>query len=117
MAGEVAAPASARRRMELLVPAHDGTPLAVSVWLPEAAQHAPVAAFVRLTRYPPGPIDDAQDDALRGSGFAVVVARERGTGGSGGERQLPWSPAIDEDAGAVIDWIEPTLVERPGRGV
>lgn len=87
------------------VNARDGTRLAVSIVLPDAAQSRALPTFVRMTRYPRGPIDAAQDAALSEAGFAVIVVDERGTGGSGGERLLPWSPAVDGDADDVIRWI------------
>ncbi len=99
---------------------HDGTKLAVTLHLPEAARHGRVPTILRQTRYFRGvrlqptaarfgtdPFDDyaAMRPRFLEAGFAWVDLDVRGSGASFGHRICPWSPDEVEDAVRLVDWI------------
>jgi putative CocE/NonD family hydrolase len=87
------------------VRARDGTPLAVSYSLPQAASTGRVPTFLRISRYPVGPAETGQAGILTGNGFAVVTLDDRGTGASRGRWRLPWTPTEVADSADVVRWI------------
>jgi len=122
--GEEKTPAGARRNTALYIKMRDGVQIAADVWLPrdyESGQRLPV--LLRTTRYgrdgqfswafrllvalkqtdPHGP-GDAQTDYLNGRHFIVVVADARGTGASGGHREIEFSREEVSDLGELADW-------------
>lgn len=99
---------------------HDGTRLAVTLHLPEAARDRRVPAILRQTRYFRGvrlqstaarlssdPFDDyaALRPRFLAAGMAWVDVDVRGSGASFGHRICPWSPDEVEDAVQLVDWI------------
>ncbi|HKS47476.1 MAG TPA: CocE/NonD family hydrolase [Amycolatopsis sp.] len=92
---------------DILVPGHDGTPLAANVWRPDVPEPAPVL----LARSPYGKddlnvlVDDisANVHALVEAGYAVVYQSCRGTFRSEGT----FTPHVDEaaDGAAAVAWL------------
>ncbi|HWZ97705.1 MAG TPA: CocE/NonD family hydrolase [Candidatus Dormibacteraeota bacterium] len=122
--GEEKTPAGVRRNSSLYVKMRDGVQIAADVWLPQdyqSGQRLPV--LLRTTRYgrdgqfgwafrllvalketdPHGP-GDAQTDYLNGRNFIVVVADARGTGASGGHREIEFSREEVSDLGELANW-------------
>jgi len=127
--GERRTPSGLRRNQALYVTTHDGTRIAVDVWLPEDYQGGRIPAILRATRYgrakriqPLGrllwKLGYLKDEginrsfgptlgvpALNRHGYAVVVADGRGSGASFGSRRAECAPEEIEDYGEVLDWI------------
>jgi uncharacterized protein len=124
LAGEEKTPAGVRRNTSLYIKMRDGVPIASDVWLPrdyQSGQRVPV--LLRTTRYgrdgqfgwgfrlfvalkqsdPHGP-GDVQTDYLNGRHFIVVVADARGTGASGGHREIEFSREEISDLGEFATW-------------
>jgi putative CocE/NonD family hydrolase len=124
LAGEEKTPAGARRNTSLYIKMRDGVPIAADIWLPrdyQSGQRLPV--LLRTTRYgrdgqfgwgfrlfvalkqtdPHGP-GDVQTDYLNGRHFVVVVADARGTGASGGHREIEFSREEISDLGELATW-------------
>lgn len=111
-------------RRHFYFPSHDGTELAVTLHLPDAAYHRRVPTILRQTRYFRGvrlaptaarlgadPFDDYALIRPRflDAGIAWVDLDVRGSGASFGHRICPWSPDEVDDAVRLVDWI----VEQP----
>ncbi|MFM1886276.1 MAG: hypothetical protein RL026_1433 [Pseudomonadota bacterium] len=104
-------------RSAAYVPMADGTQLAVTVYLPAAAQ--PGQRFPLLLWYLPGhreSIDPAtgrlipawDDEDLRyftAHGYALAAAEMRGSGASTGYRELDRGPQIGRDGRELVDWL------------
>jgi uncharacterized protein len=91
----------------------DGVRIAVTCWVPASAEHTPVPAVVRATRYwrnrvpAAGVFDPAGGEAgaFTHAGFALVLVDVRGTGASFGVWDGPWGPAEVADLGEVAEWV------------
>jgi putative CocE/NonD family hydrolase len=96
---------------------HDGTRIAVDVWLPPAATAGGrVPTVVRATRYSRDQevLDraakaetnsEAEARAFMAGGYAEVIVDARGSGASFGTRPQPWSAAEVADYREIVDWI------------
>jgi hypothetical protein len=127
--GERATPSGLRRNQALYVTMHDGTRIAVDLWLPEDYAGGRIPAVLRATRYgrakrikPLGRLlwkaGFLKDEGinrqfgptlgvpeLNRRGYAVIVADGRGSGASFGSRRAECAPEEIEDYGEVLDWI------------
>ncbi|MGH9676172.1 MAG: CocE/NonD family hydrolase, partial [Candidatus Acidiferrum sp.] len=122
--GEEKTPSGLRRNTARYIKMHDGVPLAADVWLPsdyQTGQRLPV--LLRAARYgrdgqfgwafrllvalkltePHGP-GDAQTDYLNSRHFVVVIADARGSGASGGHREVEFSSPEISDLGELVNW-------------
>jgi putative CocE/NonD family hydrolase len=84
--------------------AHDGTKIAIDVWLPKGlvgGEHIP--ALIKGTPYWRGP--EREVSILNTRGYAVVAVDARGTGASFGSVKIMFSDAEVSDYGTVADWI------------
>jgi predicted acyl esterase len=122
--GEELTPAGVRRNTSQYVKMRDAVPIALDVWLPQdfqSGQRLPV--LLRTTRYgrdgqfgwayrlavalkqadPHGPGDE-QTDYLNRRHFVVIVADARGSGASGGHREVEYSPEEISDLGDLVTW-------------
>lgn len=122
--GEEKTPAGTRRDTALYLTMRDGVQITVDVWLPQdyqAGQRLPV--LLRTTRYgrdgqfgwayrlavalkqaqPHGPGDE-QTDYLNQRHFVVVVGDARGSGASGGHREMEFSREEISDLGELVNW-------------
>jgi uncharacterized protein len=120
--GEEMTPARIRQSTSQYVRMRDGTEIAVTVDLPanlKGGERVPV--LMRTTRYwrapqigwtlrmlvalheasPPQELEDAYFNRRH---FAVLVVDARGSGASGGNRPVEWSPAEVADMGEVAVW-------------
>jgi uncharacterized protein len=122
--GEEMTPAGVRRASSRYLKMRDGVELAVSVYLPpdlKAGERVPV--LMRTTRYwrelqigwalrmlaalhEAGPDDllDKQVAHFNQRRFAVLLVDARGSGASGGHRDMEYSPAEVADMGEVARW-------------
>jgi uncharacterized protein len=123
--GEEITPAGIRQSTSLYVKMRDGVEIAVSIYLPpdlQPGQRVPV--LMRTTRYwrepqigwalrmllalhQPNPVealDDKQKAFFNQRHFAVLAVDARGSGASGGNRAMEWSPAEVADMGEVATW-------------
>ncbi|MBN1890084.1 MAG: CocE/NonD family hydrolase [Thermoflexales bacterium] len=115
---------SARRVQpkSLYLTMHDGTKIAVDVWLPAGlAPGQKLPTVMRATCYwrnyqfgPIGQIFDVlgaiPEDMQEGkfwtqAGYALVTVDGRGSGASFGQWVIPWSDEEIADLGQVVDWI------------
>ena len=120
--GEAMTPAGLRRNLSLYVPVHDGTRLAVEIWLP--ANLAPgrrLPAIFRPARYvaagESGPLERLQFalgrepgwlpgiDVFTKAGYAWIAVSLRGTGAPFGTRNLELGDAEVDDLMEVLDWV------------
>jgi putative CocE/NonD family hydrolase len=84
--------------------AHDGTKIAIDVWLPkELAQGEHIPALIKGSPYWRGP--EREVSILNTRGYAVVAVDARGTGASFGSVKVMFSDAEVSDYGTVADWI------------
>jgi uncharacterized protein len=122
--GEEMTPAGVRRASSRYVKMRDGVELAVSVYLPadlKAGERVPV--LMRTTRYwrepqiawplrmlaalrqaSPDDLLDKQVAYFNERRFAVMLVDARGSGASGGHRDMEYSPAEVADMGEVAAW-------------
>jgi uncharacterized protein len=123
--GEKITPAGVRQSTSLYVKMRDGVEIAVSVYLPpdlKAGERVPV--LMRTTRYwrepqigwalrmllalhlpnPVEALEDKQKVYFNQRHFAVLAVDARGSGASGGNRAMEWSPAEVADMGEVAAW-------------
>ena len=123
--GEEMTPAGFRRTTSQYVKMRDGVEIAVSIDLPadlKAGERVPV--LMRTTRYwrssqmgwtlrmlialhqanVPDEIEDQQAAYFNQRRFVVVAVDARGSGASGGNRVMEWSPAEVADMGEVAAW-------------
>jgi putative CocE/NonD family hydrolase len=122
--GEETTPAGMRRSSSTYLTMRDGVAIAVSVYLPsdlKAGERAPV--LMRTTRYwrepqigralrmlvvlhlaNPEDLFDKQVAYFNQRHFAVLLVDARGTGASGGNRVIEYSPAEVLDMGEVAAW-------------
>jgi putative CocE/NonD family hydrolase len=122
--GETRTPAGVRERTSIYVTMRDGVEIAVDVWLPPAYRQGdrdPV--LMRTTRYwrsveygwglrllafldlyKPESLVDAQRAYFNGRGFVVLKVDARGSGASGGRREVEFSPDEVADLGEVAAW-------------
>jgi hypothetical protein len=122
--GEEMTPAGVRRASSRYVNMRDGVELAVSVYLPadlKAGERVPV--LMRTTRYwrepqigwplrmlaalheaSPDDLLDRQVEYFNQRHFAVLLVDARGSGASGGHRDMEYSPAEVADMGEVAAW-------------
>jgi putative CocE/NonD family hydrolase len=122
--GEAMTPAGIRRARSRYVKMRDGVELAVSVYLPpdlKAGERVPV--LMRTTRYwrepqigwplrmlaalheaSPDDLLDRQVAYFNQRHFAVLLVDARGSGASGGHRDMEYSPAEVADMGEVAAW-------------
>ena len=123
--GEEMTPAGIRQSTSLYVTMRDGTEIAVTVDLPadlKSGERVPV--LMRTTRYwrapqigwtlrmlvalhqasPPQELEDKQAAYFNRRHFAVLAVDARGSGASGGNRAMEWSPAEVADIGEVAAW-------------
>jgi putative CocE/NonD family hydrolase len=99
------------------VPTHDGTLLAVDVWLPTdlTKDGSTVGTVLKATRYHRASANTTgrlEDDtnfedaaAWNGAGLAYVIVDARGSGASFGERLNELSVAEIADYGSVLNWV------------
>ncbi len=88
----------------LYVTAHDGTRIAIDVWLPKGLSPGQrTAALMKGTPYWRGPERDAP--ILNARGYAVIGIDARGTGASFGTVGIMFSDAEVSDYASVADWI------------
>jgi putative CocE/NonD family hydrolase len=104
-------------RKSFYVEMRDGVPIAVDLYLPEAASAgARVPAILRMTRYWRAPrlrwavrpfLDRPQPLAERflAAGYAWLDVDVRGSGASGGVQRSLWSDDEVADGGELVDWI------------
>jgi putative CocE/NonD family hydrolase len=108
LAPPLAAQAAVTTR-SLYVPMHDGTLIAVDVWLPaDLRADTRLPTVLQTTRYwraIAGRDPDAFVPYLVARGYAVVRADERGTGASTGTWPYPFPPQAVADARELVDWI------------
>lgn len=122
--GEGVTPAGIRQATAVYVTMHDGVEIAVTVWLPpdlKPGERVPV--LMRTTRYWRGPklgwglrmlvalhqlrfesLVDGQRAYFNERRFAVVLVDARGSGASGGHRDVEYAPAEVTDMGEVAAW-------------
>lgn len=122
--GEETTPAGMRRSSSRYLKVRDGVAIAVSVYLPsdlKADEHVPV--LMRTTRYwrepqigralrllvalhlaSPEDFFDKQVAYFNQRRFAVLLVDARGSGASGGNRVMEYSPAEVLDMGEVAAW-------------
>jgi len=123
--GEEMTPAGIRRSTSEYVRMRDGVEIAVTVDLPadlKSSERVPV--LMRTTRYwraprigwtlrmlvalhqasPPEELEDKQAAYFNERHFAVIAVDARGSGASGGNRLMEWSPAEVADMGEVAAW-------------
>ena len=123
--GEEMTPAGIRRSTSEYVRMRDGVEIAVTVDLPadlKSGERVPV--LMRTTRYwraprirwtlrmlvalhqasPPEELEDKQAAYFNERHFAVIAVDARGSGASGGNRVIEWSPAEVADMGEVAAW-------------
>ena len=101
------------RRISKYYPGCDGTPLAVDLYLPAAAERIPVIFHVSRNGRRPREDDERGQQFFRGKlrefefflshGYAVCVPEMRGVGASYGTNEGFWSPIDGRDMKAVID--------------
>lgn len=100
-------------REHLWIPMPDGVRLAARLWLPAAAQHAPVPALFEYIPYRKGDMVRARDERnhpfLAGHGYACLRVDMRGSGDSEGHMPDMYSEAELADARHVIAWIAAQL--------
>ncbi|HET6175431.1 MAG TPA: CocE/NonD family hydrolase [Candidatus Sulfotelmatobacter sp.] len=124
--GEEMTPAGIRRSTSAYVKMRDGVEIAVSVKLPadlKGDEKLPV--LMRTTRYwrephigwmwrmlialhlgsPPDEIEDKQAAYFNRRHLVVLAVDARGSGASGGNRPVEWSPAEVADMGEVAAWV------------
>ena len=122
--GELKTPSGIRRDTALYIKMRDGVPIAADVWLPQdyqTGQRLPV--LIRTTRYgrdgqfgwgfrllvgfkltdPHGPGDELTD-YLNARHFVVMVTDVRGSGASGGQREIEFSRDEFADLGELTGW-------------
>jgi uncharacterized protein len=123
--GEEMIPAGIRQSVSEYVRMRDGVEIAVTVDLPpdlKSGERVPV--LMRTTRYwrkpqigwalrmlvalhqasPPEELEDKQTACFNRRHFAVLAVDARGSGASGGNRKVEWSPAEVVDMGEVAAW-------------
>lgn len=123
--GEEMTPAGIRRSTSTYVKMRDGVEIAVTVKLPadwKRGEKLPV--LMRTTRYwrepqvgwamrmlialhlisPPDEVEDRQGAYFNQRHFVVLAVDARGSGASGGNRPVEWSPAEIADMGEVAGW-------------
>lgn len=123
--GEEMTPAGIRQSTSEYVKMRDGVEIAVTVDLPpdlKSGERVPV--LMRTTRYwraprigwtlrmlvalhqasPPEELEDKQAAYFNERHFAVLAVDARGSGASGGNRVVEWSPAELADMGEVAAW-------------
>jgi len=123
--GEEMTPAGVRRSTSSYVRMRDGVEIAVTVNLPadwKLGEKLPV--LMRTTRYwrapqigwtyrmliglhlvgPPNETEDQQTAYFNQRHFVVLAVDARGSGASGGNRPVEWSPAEVADIGEVAAW-------------
>ena len=92
---------------------HDGTRIAIDLWLP-SARKGRIPAIIRATRYwrAFGQTDPTKPDTnheegefFTASGYALVLVDVRGSGASFGRWPYPWARAELDDLGQIVDWI------------
>lgn len=99
-----AAPAGYAVNSSQYVTAHDGTRIAIDVWLPQQlAVGQRIPALMKGTPYWRRP--EGEVSILNTRGYAVVGIDARGTGASFGSINIMFSDAEVSDYGAVADWI------------
>jgi putative CocE/NonD family hydrolase len=123
--GEEVTPASVRQSTSVYVKMRDGVEIAVTVDLPLDLQPGDrVPVLMRTTRYwrapqigwplrmlvalhqadVPEASEDQQAAYFNKRHFAVLAVDARGSGASGGNRKVEWSPAEVADIGEVAAW-------------
>ena len=123
--GEEMTAAGIRQSTSEYVTMRDGVEIAVTTNLPADLKSGErVPALMRTTRYwrgprigwtlrmlvglhlasPPEELEDKQTAYFNKRQFAVVVVDARGTGASGGNRAMEWSPDEVADIGEVASW-------------
>jgi len=123
--GEEITPVGIRQSTSEYVKMRDGVEIAVTINLPadlKPGQRVPV--LMRTTRYwrspqigwtlrmlialhranPPDEIEDQQTAYFSQRQFAVLAVDARGSGASGGNRMMEWSPTEVSDMGEVAAW-------------
>jgi uncharacterized protein len=123
--GEAMTPAGIRRSTSTYIKMRDGVEIATTVKVPadlKAGDRLPV--LMRTTRYwrepqlgwtyrvliglgllsPPSEIEDPQVAYFNHRHFVVLAVDARGSGASGGNRPVEWSPAEVADIGEVSAW-------------
>jgi uncharacterized protein len=123
--GEEMTPTGIRQSTSQYVKMRDGVEIAVTVDLPadlKSGERVPV--LMRTTRYwraprigwtlrmlvalhqasPPEELEDKQAAYFNERRFAVLAVDARGSGASGGNRVMEWSPAEVADMGEVAAW-------------
>jgi putative CocE/NonD family hydrolase len=123
--GEEMTPARVRQSSSLYVKMRDGVEIAVTVDLPQDLRPGDrVPVLMRTTRYwrgsqigwtlrmlmalhltsLPPELEDSQSAYFNQRHFAVLAVDARGSGASGGDRVMEWSPAEVTDIGEVAAW-------------
>lgn len=122
--GEETTPAGYRQSTSVYVKMRDGVEIAVTVMLPPDLQRGQcVPVLMNTTRYWRGPqvgwglrlmvalrqinssdLVDPQRAYFNRRGFAVILVDARGSGASGGRREMEYSPAEVADLGEVAAW-------------
>jgi putative CocE/NonD family hydrolase len=123
--GEEMTPAGIRRSTSNYVTMRDGVEIGVTVYLPadlKSGERVPV--LMRTTRYwrapqigwtlrmlvalhqtsPSEELEDKQAAYFNQRHFAVLAVDARGSGASGGDRAMEWSPSEIRDMGEVAAW-------------
>ena len=87
----------------------DGVRLAVDVWLPDdlgrRGRVPTLASFTRYWRAPAATPTAEAVELMRDAGYAFVIADNRGSGASFGNREAVWSTCETRDYRHVVDWI------------
>jgi putative CocE/NonD family hydrolase len=123
--GEERTPADIRQSSSLYVKMRDGVEIAVTINLPPDLKPGDrVPVLMRTTRYwrepqigwalrmlvalhrarVPEELEDKQAAYFNQRHFAVLAVDARGSGASGGDRAMEWSPAEVTDMGEVAAW-------------
>lgn len=123
--GEEMTPAGIRQSASVYVKMRDGVEIAVTVDLPADLKRGErVPVLMQTTRYwrepqigwplrmmvglrlanPSEALEDQQATYFNQRHFAVLAVDARGSGASGGNRTIEWSPAEVADIGEVADW-------------
>lgn len=123
--GEEMTPSGMRRATSQYVTMRDGVEIAVSIDLPaELKPGERVPVLMRTTRYwrepqigwalrmltalhqasPPEALEDRQAAYFNRRHFAVLAVDARGSGASGGNRAVEWSPAEVADMSEIAAW-------------
>jgi putative CocE/NonD family hydrolase len=123
--GEEMTPAGIRQSSSIYVKMSDGVEIAVTIDLPPDLRPGDrVPVLMRTTRYwrepqigltlrmlvalhlasPPQELEDQQAAYFNQRHFAVLAVDARGSGASGGDRPMEWSPAEVTDIGEVAAW-------------